>query len=750
MATSETPGPIKPESTITDSSPPLNSETATDTKKKDRRHRWQANPNLLRDPLLACLDILAQIHQKSFTQQAVTAGLPLVDHKLTPDLFVRAAERVGLAAEVVTMPLKKIKDSILPIILLQPNQQALVLLRIRNNGNMEVLSPTVSLESKELPPSELEKLYTGRVILIKPMFKFSNRAEETIKAKRHHWFWSVLWKTWPAYQEVLLASFFINCFGLAIPLFTMNIYDRVVPNSAVDTLWVLAVGVIFVFLFEFVLRTLRGYLIDVTGKKVDLNLSARIFEQVLGLTMASRPGSTGAFANTVQGFEAFREFITSSTVTVLVDLPFVAIYLTVIAILGGTLALIPLIMVPLVILAGYGLQLPMHKISQDSYKYSAEKQATLIETLSTMETIKSRSAESAVQRRWEQLVGLAGKAGVRLRLIANSSLNFSIFAQELASVLIVIYGVYKISNNEITVGALIACTILVGRGLAPMSQVAAILTRYHQSMQSLEALNKVMEMPTERVEGRVPLHRPDIKGSIQFREVSFRYPNQKLMALNRFSLNIQAGERVGILGRIGSGKTTLAKLILGLYQPTYGLVMVDGTELQQIDPADLRHSIGYVSQDIMLVYGSVRDNITLGSPYVSEETILKAAQISGVDRFVSLNPDGYDWQVGEHGAYLSGGQRQSIAIARAILMDPPILLMDEPTNNMDSMTEEMLRKSFEPYVQGKTLVLMTHKPSLLSLITRLIILDNGRLVADGPRDEVLKALVGGGIKVPSP
>lgn len=744
MPNPQTGGPTEPVAN------PIPGVTDTQTQSNTRKQAWRADPNLARDPLLACLHVLAQIHQKTFTREAVTAGLPLVDHRLTPQLFIRAAERAGLEAEVVKIPLTKIKSSITPLVLLQKNAQAITLLHIEADGRAEIIDPRVNVDVAEVKLADLAESYTGMAILVKPKFKFSERSEETVKAKSSHWFWSVLWKTWPAYQEVLLASFFINCFGLAIPLFTMNIYDRVVPNNAVDTLLVLAIGVIFVFVFEFVLRTLRGYLIDVTGKKVDLTLSARIFEQVLGLTMAARPGSTGAFANTVQGFEAFREFITSSTVTVLVDLPFVFLYIAVIALLGGTLALIPMIMVPLVILAGYGLQLPMQKISQDSYKYSAEKQAILIETLSTMEAIKSRSAESVIQRRWEQLVGLTGKAAIRLRLIANSSLNFSIFSQELASVLTVIYGVYKISNNEITVGALIACTILVGRGLAPMSQVAAILTRYHQSMQSLEALNKVMEMPTERVEGRIPLHRPDIKGAIQFREVSFRYPNQKMIAINRFSLNIQAGERVGVLGRIGSGKTTMAKLILGLYQPTYGMVMVDGTELQQIDPADLRHNIGYVSQDIVLVYGSVRENITLGAPYVSEETLINASKIAGVDRFVNLNPDGYDWQVGEHGMFLSGGQRQSIAIARAILMNPQILLMDEPTNNMDSMTEELLRNSFDSYVQGKTLILMTHKPSLLSLVNRIIILDQGRLVADGPRDEVLKALTSGGIKIPQP
>ncbi len=466
--------------------------------------------------------------------------------------------------------------------------------------------------------------------------------------------------------------------------------------------------------------------------------------------MASRPGSVGAFANTVQGFETFRDFVTSTTVTVLIDLPFVILYVAIIALLGGTLALVPIIIIPMIILVGYIVQLPLQKITEDSYKYAAEKQAALIETLGAMETIKSNSAEGILQRKWEQIVGMAARASVKLHLVVNSSINFSILAQEITTILVIILGVHKIAIGELTVGALIACSTLASRALAPMSQVASLLTRYHQSLRSLEAIGKVMELPIERPPGKVALHRPNLKGSIQFREVSFRYPNQKIIALNRFSLTINDGERIGILGRIGSGKTTMTKLMLGLYQPMYGMVLVDGTELQQIDPADLRHNIGYVPQDIVLFYGSIKDNITLGAPYVSEEAILQAAKISGADRFIALHPDGYDWQVGERGSFLSGGQRQAIAVARAVLLSPKILLMDEPTNNMDSMTEEHLKEGLAGYIQGKTLILMTHKPSLLSLVTRLIILDNGRLVADGPKDDILKALTSGGIKVPTP
>lgn len=710
---------------------------------------WKVNSNMLDDPLLGCLFFITKYHQKPFTEEALKAGLPLVDHALTPDLFVRAADRAGLVAKIVKRPLTKIKSMVLPAVLLLKDKQACVLLAITPEGRAEIMQPESGGKSAtEVDFSLLQAEYTGHVIFIRPGHVFTERSEELVKTNPRHWFWSVLFHAWPAYGEILLASFLINLFGLALPLFTMNIYDRVVPNHAIETLWVLVIGVGVAFSFEFLLRTLRAYLIDIIGKKIDLQLSARIFEQVLGLKMAARPNSVGAFANTIQGFEFFRDFITSSTIAVLVDIPFVFIYIGVIGMLAGNMAIIPLVMVPLVFMVGYLLQLPMKKISEESYKHATEKQATLIETLGGMEAIKSEGAEGILQRRWEQVVGLAARASIKLRFVANASINFSIFIQEITSILVVIFGVYKITHGHLTMGGLIACTILVGRALAPMSQVAALLTRYHQSMQALEGLNKLMDLPVERPQGTSRLHRPNLAPNIQFREVDFQYPNQKTVALSKVSFTIKAGEHVGILGRIGSGKTTITKLILGLYHPTSGSALMDGTELHQIDPADLRHNIGYVPQDILLFYGSVRNNICLGTPYADDALILEAGKISGVERFVSLHPEGYDWQVGERGMFLSGGQRQSIAIARALLVKPKLLLMDEPTNHMDEMTETQLKNTLAPYIKDKTLIVMTHKPSLLSLVDRLIILEAGHLIADGPKELVIKALAEGKIKVP--
>ena len=523
----------------------------------------------------------------------------------------------------------------------------------------------------------------------------------------------------------------------------MNVYDRVVPNSAVETLWVLAIGIGIVFIFDFLMRTLRGYFIDSASKNIDASLSATIFEQVLGVKMETRPKSVGSMANTVHSFEAFREFITSASISVLVDLPFVLLFIFVIWAIGGSLALIPLIAIPIVIGIGFFIQAPLTSLVQTSHRFAAEKQATLIESLSAVETIKSLAAEGPMQRRWERAVCLAANLGTRLRFLSNLGINVSLFSQQLCSIIVVIFGVYKIGEGDLSMGGLIACTILTGRALAPMSQVASLIMRYHQSAIALTSVDNLMQMPTDRISGKTPLQRPVINGDIEFKEVSFSYPGEEIQALQNVSFKIKSGEKIGIIGRMGSGKTTLEKLILGLYSPTSGSILVDDTELGQIDPADLRRNIGYVPQDVMLFYGTVKDNIVFSTPYVDDSAVLRAATLSNVHEFVNPHPHGFDMQIGERGDNLSGGQRQSISIARALLLAPPVLLFDEPTNSMDEKTEARLRHNLKEFIDDKTLILVTHRMSLLSLVDRVIILDRGKLIADGPKEEILAALRSG-------
>lgn len=696
------------------------------------------------DPLLGCLVVLTRLEHTPFAPETLVAGLPLLENKLTPELFIRAAARAGLSAQIVQRRLEDISSLVLPAVLLLKNRKACVIVSSNHEQRMaKVIHPETGEGEQSISFDELEENYSGHTIFARPAHRFDQRTDEGFKEKPKYWFWSVITSTWPLYIEVMVASFFINIFAIASSLYVMNVYDRVVPNNAMDTLTVLSIGVIIVYCFDFLLKMLRGYFIDIAAKKSDVILSANIFEQMMGVRMEVRPESVGNFANNMQQFDAFREFFTSTTISAMIDLPFIFFFIAIIYSIGGYVAIVPMVAVPIVILMGLIIQVPLNHTVKESYRYSGQKHAMLIESLAGVETIKSLAAESPLQKKWEHVGGMGAKLATKIRGLSLTVVNFSAFAQQIASVFVVILGVNRISNGDMTMGALIACTILTGRALAPLSQVAGLLTRYHQSTAALQSLDNVMKMPTDRLRGKTPLHRPVLKGDLEFKNLSFQYPKQSIPALDDISFKITPGEHVGVIGRIGSGKTTIEKLVLGLYQSTEGEVLIDGTEINQLDPAALRRNIGYVPQDIILFYGSVKDNIVFAAPFADDKAILNAARISGVMDFVSRHPQGFDMPVGERGEKLSGGQRQAIAIARALLLNPPILILDEPTNMMDNKTEENFKQSLKESAQGKTMLLVTHKGSLLSLVDRLILLDNGKIIADGPRDLVLKALAEG-------
>jgi ATP-binding cassette, subfamily C, bacterial LapB len=697
------------------------------------------------DPLLECLAILAQLLERPTSPQALKAGLPLAEGRLTPQLAVRAAERAGLSARLVRQRIESISALTLPCVLLLEDHSACVLVELRP-GERALVAVPESGGAIELPLADVAERYTGHALFARPQLRFDRRADQMEAVQARSWFWGTLAKAWPIYAEVLFAAVLINLFALASPLFVMNVYDRVVPNHAVETLWVLAAGVITVFVFDFVLRNLRGYFVDSAGRMADLKLASRIFEQVMGIRMAARPASAGAFASNLREFESLRDFFTSATVVTLVDLPFVLLFILIVWWIGGPVALVPAIAAPLVIGFGLLLQVPLNRIVRRTFQEAAQKHGVLVESINGLETIKSIGAEGRMQRNWEQFVGATAASGMRARLLAGLGVNVALLAQNLAYVGVVIFGVYRIADGLMTVGALVACTIITGRAMAPLTQVAGILTRYHQAHAAYDALDRTMALEVERPAQARFLHRPQLQGELAFREVTFAYPGQKQPALERVSFAIRQGERVGLVGRIGSGKTTIEKLVLGLYQPDQGAVLIDGTDLRQIDPADLRRSIGCVLQDVYLFHGTIRDNIALGAPFADDQAVLRAARIAGVDDFVARHPLGFDLNVGERGERLSGGQRQAVAVARALLLDPPMLVLDEPSSAMDNGAEGRLKQRLEQILPGKTLLLVTHRASLLSLVDRLIVLDGGRVVADGPRHDVLKALAAGRIR----
>jgi ATP-binding cassette subfamily C protein LapB len=694
-------------------------------------------------PVLRCLSLVAGLLGRPVSTVALKAGMPQGRERPSLSVCVRAAEQAGLTVRTFHKPqIHNISSLIMPCILVLQNDQACILVSVKDT-HAEVVFPQGGGVGKRLPLERLQAQYSGYVLLVHPEGKLDKRASDLRLVDTREWFWGTIFKFFPIYKHVLLATAMVNLLALASPLFIMNVYDRVVPNNAFDTLWALALGVFIAYLFDFLLRNLRGYFADVAGKNADVIIASKLMQQMTAMRLDHKPESAGTLANNLREFESLREFFSSTTLMALVDMPFIFLFIGLIAYIGGPLAFAPLVAVPIVILVGYFLQLPFQRIIEKSFREGAQKSALLVEAITGIETIKTSMAEGQIQKRWEEVVGLNAKSTSKARALSNFSISFSQWSAQLVSVAIIIGGVYLISEGEMTLGGLIACNILVGRAMAPLGAVAAMLTRLQQSRMALKSLDLLMKQPNERPVGQEFIQAQNLNPSVSFESVHFQYPNSQTPALDGLSLHIKAGEKVAILGRTGSGKSTLGRLCMGLYEPQKGSVKLDGIDLRQLHTADLRSHIGYVSQDNYLFYGSIRDNIAFGAPYVDGPAILSAANLAGVTDFVKGHPAGFDWQVGERGMNLSGGQRQAVTIARALLLDPEILILDEPTSAMDNNAEALLRQRLKDSLEEKTLLLFTHRTSLLHLVDRVVVMDAGKVVADGPKAEVLKALKGG-------
>ncbi len=704
------------------------------------------NQTNVNDSLLGCLLLACRTHQIATTRDALSAGLPLRNGKITPALFKRAAERANLAVTILKKPLNQIRAEFFPVTLLLSNDEACMLTSIDSQTKIaSVIYPELGDAKVAVPLGDLLSQYAGYMIVTKPKYIFDKRAPAVGKVRLKHWFWGTLAENKRIYRDVLLAAFLVNIFALAMPMFTMNVYDRVVPNRSIETLWVMAIGIAIIVIGDLILRTMRGYFLDWASTRVDIKLSARIMEQVLGTRLELRSSSVGTLANNLRSFESVRDFITSATVTALIDLPFGLIFI-------GVMAWISLPMIVPVIVGGvvmlvyaFSVQAKMHELSETMYRASALRNATLIESLVSLETVKALGIEGTMQRKWEHSASYLTEVGSKLKLLSQSINNGSNALQQITNVALVVLGVYLVTNGDLTMGALIASTMLAGRALAPISQLAGLLTQYHTASTSLESLNGIMEKQVERPADSNFLSRPTFRGDIEFREVSFSYPGTEEKALNKVSFKIKAGEHVALLGRMGSGKTTIHKLMLGLYQPTEGSILVDGVDIRQIDTAELRRCVGYVQQDTQLFYGTMRENLTIASPHVDDATVLAAAHTGGIDEYINSHPKGFDLLVGERGETLSGGQKQGVGIARALIAKPNIILLDEPTSAMDHTGEDAVKKRLAEAAQGKTVVLISHRSGLFDLVNRIIVIDSGRVVADGPKDQVIEALRSGKI-----
>ncbi|MDO4878730.1 MAG: type I secretion system permease/ATPase [Neisseria sp.] len=635
-----------------------------------------------------------------------------------------------------------------PLVLILHNEEAAVVTHIEGAGQGRVyhIRQTDGL-AQELTHGQLSELYLGYCWFIKPKMVSDNRSELPEYHLPKAWFWKVIWRFKGYYYQVVLATFIINFLALVSSLYVMNVYDRVIPNQSYETLWVLSIGVVLAILFEFLAKMIRSHLTDIAGKKADLIISSAIFRRMMALRLAERPASAGSYANNLREFESVREFMTSASLLAVVDLPFLLLFVSVIAIVGGKLAVVPLIIIPVVVLVGFIVQRPLSRYINESTKESSQRQGLAVEALEGIETLKTNNATGWAQQRWDEYTAKTSASSIKVKDTANFMINFAVCMQQLNTVFLVLLGTYLIhaenAADRITMGALIASVILSGRALSPLAQVAGLATRFQQAKLALAGLNQIIERPIERVPERKYITLSQVQGNIGFENVLFKYKEDAQPAVAGLNLQIRPGEKVGVLGRIGSGKSTMLKLAGGLYDATGGNVMLDNVDMRQIDPNFLRSQVLLLSQSPRLFLGTLRENMDLARAdgYSSDQELLAALGRFGLDRIIRSHPRGLDMPLGEDGLGLSGGQKQIIALARMTLRDPRVVLLDEPTTGLDQATERMSLQAIAQWAKDKTLVVVTHRPQVLQIVNRIIVMDGGRVVMDGPRDLVLKRLM---------
>nr|WP_246799284.1 type I secretion system permease/ATPase [Bradyrhizobium sp. CCBAU 51753] len=696
------------------------------------------------DALTASLTYLAAHHGRAVSREALLGGLPITDGRLSVSLYDRAARRAGLETEAIKRDISEIPALVLPAVLIMKNGTALILLGVdAAKKAIQVVDPTVTPGAPRIADiASIAADYTGYAFLVKVAPQADARAVAAGDLPNSHWFWSVVKGHWRSYGHIAIAAFLTNILALATPLFTMSVYDRVIPNGAIPSLIALSIGMGLAIVFDFVFRMVRSRMIDVTGKTIDVVLAANIFEHVMAVKMAQRPTSVGIIANQLRDFDSVREFFTSGSVVSATDLLFAILFVGVLFIIAGPLAWIPLIMLPLVMLIGFLLQRPLDRAMRRLQAESAARHGVLVESLSGLETVRATGAEARMQTLWERSVAATARSSEDVHFWSSLSLTSASTAQQITSLLLVIVGIFLILDGKLSVGALVAANMLAGRVLAPIAGIASVITKGTQTISALKAIDRIMSLDRERSPHRSYVARRIEQGRIAFEDVSFAYPNAPGNALDKVSFKIEGGERVGIIGRVGSGKTTVGRLLLGFYEPQQGRILVDGVDSRQYDPSDLRAGIGFAMQDTDLFYGKLRDNIAIGKPEATDEEILLAARLSGVESFIASHPMGYDMPISEGGRSLSGGQKQAIGLARVLIRKPRVLFLDEPTAHFDVRSEQEFLERLKGLGDRMTIVISTHRLSLLNMVDRLLLFDNGRLIADGPRDKVLAVLQG--------
>ncbi len=690
------------------------------------------------DTLLESLFFISKYYQRATSKESLINGLSIFGEVMDVKNFIIASKKVDLISKLVSREkIENISVFTLPVVILTKEYDSMILLDYNEDENIaSVIIPEIGLGETTIPLDELNNLYTGKVIIIKPAYNFENRvAKEVSITEPRKWFWGTMKKNKEFYVRIVIASILINIFVLALPLFIMNVYDRVLPNNAIESLWALTIGVIIVFIFDFILRTIRSYYIGKASKRADIIMSNKIFDHLLNLRINSKPASTGMFVNRLQSFESIKDFFTTATITTLVDIPFLFIFIAIMFYIGGPLGWIPVVTIIITIGFSLFIQKVIKKTVLKTVKEDQIKQTTLNETVAGLEIIKSVRGQNRMKTHWDKSLGQTAYFGEKSQLLSQAASNFTQLIIKSSNIVVVVIGVFLAVSGDMTMGAIVAAMMLNRRAVAPASKIVDMVIKYDKTVIALKNIDDIMNLEVEK-DHRVYLSRPHLNGNIEFQDVSFSYKNQNYEVLKNVNLKINEGEKVAILGKIGSGKSTLIKMIQNLYVPSKGSVLIDNTDVRQIDPVDLRKAIGVVPQESFLFMGSVKDNITIGDPFATDEEVLTASKIAGVHDFLGKHEAGYDFIVGERGEGLSGGERQSITLARALVGNPSFLIFDEPTNSMDKQTEKEFIRKLKDILVDQTVIIVTHKLSLLTLVDRVIVLDNGKIIADGPKEKV--------------